>query len=108
MCTVLSELYPVQLSLQVVGRLCACLPRYTYPELASITYNLSSLRHRPKELAGLVELLDTELTGRLGALLGPRPGQEQIEDCLQVVPSCGSIQSCVLSMRLASCVVCIV
>ena len=68
---------------EVISRLHKNLPNYSYSELASITYNLSLLRHAPDQLAELTSLLDHHLTERMREMM-VKPGMEQIEECLRV------------------------
>ena len=68
---------------EVVSRLHKNLPNYSYSELASITYNLSLLRHAPDQLAELTSLLDHHLTERMREMM-VEPEEEQIEECLRV------------------------
>ena len=54
---------------EVISRLHKNLPNYSYSELASITYNLSLLRHAPDQLAELTSLLDHHLAERMGEMM---------------------------------------
>merc|ERR1719282_103104 len=55
---------------EIISRLLENLPHYSYSELASITYNLSLLRHAPDQLAELTSMLDQQLTLMMRELRG--------------------------------------
>ena len=68
---------------EIISRLLKNLPNYSYSELASITHNLSLLRHAPDQLAELTSLLDHYLTERMREMIVV-PEVEQVEECLRV------------------------
>ena len=68
---------------EIISRLLENLPHYSYSELASITYNLSLLRHAPDQLAELTSMLDQQLTLKMREMM-QEADEEQIEECLRV------------------------
>ena len=78
----------------LLARLQATLPSLSYSELASLTYNLSSLRHKPEQLSSLAAQLDLQLANKMQELLSPlaspqeqNPSVEEIDQSLQVTPT---------------------